>query len=152
MQLPPRLELGEDGLHLVFDLHGEVDEWSAEALRDGLEHPGARVLGAVDGVAEAHDAAAREDLLADPAVDAVRGADGDGPDPVGFRFRTGEHVQVVGHVGQILAGLDGFETLTETMEGGQDRGYGGAGGQRVLAAAVGAEIADRAEPGGGPEQ
>ncbi|KUM77057.1 hypothetical protein AQI70_14060 [Streptomyces curacoi] len=66
MQFAAGLQLGEDRLHTAFDLHCELDPWAAEVLGDLAEHPGAGVLGAVDGVTEAHDAVAGEDAFADP--------------------------------------------------------------------------------------
>lgn len=76
VEFAARFQLGEDGLHLAFHLDGEGDAWAAEVLGDVAQHAGAGVLGAVDGVAEAHDAVAGEDAFTDPGVDAVGSADG----------------------------------------------------------------------------
>ena len=70
-----RLELCETRLDRILDPGGEVDEGVVPAARDALEHLGAGVAGAIDGVAEAHDAVALLDLPANPRVGSLEGAD-----------------------------------------------------------------------------
>ncbi len=158
---------------------------------------------------EAHDPVAGEHPLADPAVDAVGGADGvqgvegaaggtavqrtgecadgghqaggdvrpgggddaagegrgvetvvdggdqvllHGPDPAGVRYGTGEHVEVVGRVGQVGTRLHRFEPPAEPVQRGQHGGDGGTHGQSVAASPLRIDVVHRPEAGRGTEQ
>ncbi len=209
MQLTARLELRQDLQYASLDVHGEFDQGAAEPLRDAAQHARARVLGAVDGVPEAHDPLPRQDAFADPGVDAVRGADGvegvqgpagraavqwpgersDGADEAGGEIGsgggddaggegggveavvhggdqvlldgpyarrvglgTGHHVEVVGRVRQVVARFHGREPLAQPVQRGEQRGHGGARGERVGPAAAGVDVVQRAASRGGAEQ
>ena len=52
----------------LLELLGDLELWRAELLGGALEDPRARILGAVDAVAEAHDPLARLKRLAHPAL------------------------------------------------------------------------------------
>lgn len=73
-------------------------------------------------------------------------------DPVGVRHGTGQHVEVVGRVGQVVAGFHRFETLAEPVESGQHGGDGGTGGQCVAAATLRVDVVHGPEACRGAEQ
>ncbi len=209
MQLTAGLELGQQLFDPRLHLYGEFHQRPTELLGNAAQHPGARVLGAVDGVTESHDPVAAQDAVTNPGVDAVGCADGvehvqgpagrtavqrpgeradgtdeagrevgagGGDDPCGegrgieavvdggdqicldrphlFRLRhvAGEHVEVVGGVTEIRARLDGLLSLAEPVERGDQGRYGGAGGERIGATAVGVDVIERPEAGRRTEQ
>ena len=67
-----RPQLGERGL---LELLGDVEAGRADLARRAAQHPGARVLGAVDAVAEAHQPVARVERALDPAFRVPLGLD-----------------------------------------------------------------------------
>ena len=66
-----RVQLGERGL---LERFGDLDARRAELARGAAQHAGARVLGAVDAVAEAHQPLAAVERVLDPAARRRRGA------------------------------------------------------------------------------
>ncbi len=66
VQLTSGLQLGEGALDLGFDLRGELDSVAAELLGHLTQHHRARIGGAIDGMAEPHDAIAVGDRLTNP--------------------------------------------------------------------------------------
>ncbi len=72
-----RLELGEDAQHDVLDLDRELEPFglAAHPLGDLAQSRRARVVGAVDAMAEAHDPLAAADELADPRLGPLGRAD-----------------------------------------------------------------------------
>ncbi|GAA3041553.1 hypothetical protein GCM10020000_20360 [Streptomyces olivoverticillatus] len=70
----------------------------------------------------------------------------------GVRFRTREHVQVVGGIRQVVARCDGLEPLAQPVQGGEQGGDGRAGGERVGGAPGGVDVVQRAQARGGSQQ
>lgn len=75
---------------------------------------------------------------------------GSGLDGVGFA--PGEHVEVVGRVREVVARFHRLQPLSQPVQGSEQGGHRGAGGEGVGGPAGGVEIVDRAEAGGGAQQ